>query len=139
MKNRELRIGDTVKVIGYGGIVWWSKVEWERAKTNGMTYLDKPSNIIKEDDNYYWTDICPKVVGQIGRIASMSGDNNYSLEGIKGKTAWYVREQLELLLQPEEEEFLEFLSKIEENVGEGPTSLLIQHITHKFKEIWQIQ
>jgi hypothetical protein len=71
-------IGDKVRVVNFGNIVWYRT----------------------EDGKYFKKDIASEVIGQIGIIDSkhdVQGKMNYSIDGIAGKHAWYISEQLELV------------------------------------------
>lgn len=62
-------IGDKVRVINYGSLMW---------DENGST------------------DILPELVGKEGLIQEVY-NNSYSISGIKGKHAWYDEGQLEMV------------------------------------------
>lgn len=80
-------IGDKVEIVNFGCIHW----------TNTELEPDfKPDNIITTWGEMVWFDICPEMVGQIGIINKIS-DGGFSLEGVKGKVAWYSKNQLKLI------------------------------------------
>jgi hypothetical protein len=68
---------------------------------------DKPQHIITETEDMWICDMSPELVGQEGTVqgsyAFLYGDEDspdkdfkqYSVNGIKGKNAWYDEEQLE--------------------------------------------
>lgn len=74
---------------------------------------DRPNHIIEETDDIFVVDMCPEVVGQTATIVGSYHDlyssptdspqviaknkQSYSLLNIKGKSAWYQEEQLELI------------------------------------------
>ena len=70
----KFKIGNVVKVINYGGLVWY-----------------RVGGELKE-----W-DICPQMVGQTGivrEVNEVQGSYKYALD-IPGKQAWYDEGQLE--------------------------------------------
>lgn len=70
-------IGDKVKVVNYGHHIW------ETRDGKMMTF-----------------DIAPQVIGKEGIIAKVGttqGIISYSIDGIKGKAAWYHEDQLEMM------------------------------------------
>lgn len=68
-----MKIGDKVEVIKYGALAW--------EITDGA---------IK------WIDTLPSIVGKQGVIVQES-NGDFAVHGIKGKYAWYNREQLKKL------------------------------------------
>lgn len=78
-KEGELKRGDKVRVINYGHHIWeWQEINSER--------------VLKT------IDICPETVGRKGiidKIITTQSITNYGLTQIKGKLAWYHRDQLE--------------------------------------------
>lgn len=84
-------LGARVEVIDYGHQMWVGKDYWHQ-----HCGKDKPKNLISEFDNTYIYDSAPDLVGQVGTIRSISGDN-FALDGIRGKQAWYNKNQLRLL------------------------------------------
>lgn len=70
----KFQVGDQVKVVNYGSLVW--------------PYNEPPY------------DIHPELVGEVGIIATVDG-NSYAIDGIPGKHAWYDDGQLELVVRPE--------------------------------------
>ena len=122
MDKTKFRIGDKVKIINYGSLIWCDKDTYRKGFAINQAYekaylkslltgsfeveeyvLDetiKPKNLISEDEKYFYYDISPEVVGQIGIISKCNktqGIDQYSLEGIKGKCSWYNNNQLELI------------------------------------------
>lgn len=65
--------------------------------------FDQPKlsfTLIEEDENVRWLDTSPEVVGQEGIISLVSitqGVPKYAIGGIKGKSAWYNEEQIEMI------------------------------------------
>jgi len=120
------KIGDKVKVIKYGALMWRYKKWWQEESdhfakyqielNNRMTEMLFGESAIKEDssnakgksepDNIYmdcgdmwWIDTLPIIVGQEGvicQVTNTQGRLKYAVDGIKGKHAWYNGEQLEL-------------------------------------------
>jgi hypothetical protein len=88
MKNK-FEIGDKVKVVNYGHLMWSNKKSGMKMKLP----------IISEDGNIVWHDFLSKIVGKVGVVVEVietQGIVNYSLNGIPQKTSWYNEEQLEL-------------------------------------------
>lgn len=85
-------IGDKVKIVNYGAPVWFNKRD--RMSKNAWP-------TIKEDKHFVMKDMYPEVVGQEGIVKlcalTQKDEPQYSLDGIKGKSAWYTEEQLELI------------------------------------------
>lgn len=78
MKKNRFDIGDKVKVVEYGSLVWINHGE------GAISYKD----------------ISPDLVGQIGIVSIVKecqGRWDYALERIKGKSAWYNEDQLEMV------------------------------------------
>lgn len=77
----EFNIGDKVKVINFGSMSW----EFKENKTIEVK------------------DVNPGLIGQIGIIVSKVKSNipisphQYAIDGIKGKHAWYIEPQLEMV------------------------------------------
>lgn len=85
-------IGDKVKVVNYGSLIWESKNCPDQEK------LSFP--LIYEDEKFRYLDMSSKLVGQSGLIDSVNitqGKPQYSISGIEGKHAWYDEGQLELI------------------------------------------
>jgi hypothetical protein len=98
-KTPKYKEGDKLKVINYGHPIWSSKKEWQKAHESGLAN-EKPSNIIYETEDYYVWDMTPSVIGQSGIVKTAMvthGVPAYSIDGIKGKSAWYDEQQLELV------------------------------------------
>ena len=73
----KFKIGDMVMVINYGSIFW----KFDGGKTFEM-------------------DSCPNLIGKVGIIVEATKTQNinqYSIEGIPEKYAWYNEEQLEMV------------------------------------------
>lgn len=73
MAEPKFKIGDQVRVVNYGHHI--------RGIKNGL--IEK-------------IDINPEVVGKVGTVSVVSSGNQYAVEGIPGKHAWYNEDQLEL-------------------------------------------
>jgi hypothetical protein len=70
-------VGDKVKVVNYGHRIW------ENRGGDKIVF-----------------DIAPQIVGKIGiinKVESTQGIHGYSIDGIKGKVAWYNDDQLEMV------------------------------------------
>lgn len=79
----KFKVGDQVKVVGYGHCV-----------ITGINESGTDAKII---------DLSPEAVGQIGIISQareVQRIDQYAIEGIKGKHAWYQNGQLELVYRP---------------------------------------
>ncbi len=79
-EETQFKVGDQVKIINYGHRIY---------------SFDKEKQDI---------DLSPEIIGKVGIIveAHKTQDiDNYSIHGIKGKTAWYNNNQLELIYRPE--------------------------------------
>ena len=87
--SNNLKVGDKVEIIKYGHILW--------INTNEKFNANFP--IIQQNSTTIWYDSQKELVGQVGTITSIiisQGILRFSLDGIKGKHAWYDKEQLEL-------------------------------------------
>ena len=80
MSDSKFKIGDKVRIIGYGHLFW---------------SYDKPSDKIPT-----WYDMSPELVGQIGIIANITNTQGIPKYALKGpnKYAWYDEKQLEKVL-----------------------------------------
>jgi hypothetical protein len=77
----KFRVGDQVEIVNYGAPYW----DWTKGK--------EPVVI----------DLMPYLIGEVGIIAkaqTTQGQDKYSIEGIKGMTAWYDNGQLKLIIRP---------------------------------------
>lgn len=84
-------IGDEVKIIKYGAIVWLFK-------NIPQPKLSLP--IVAEDETMVWLDMIPDIVGKTGLVSHVKttqGVPRYIIDGIKGKSAWYDESQMELV------------------------------------------
>ena len=75
MSNLKFNIGDKVRIVDYGHLVW--------TRAN--------------DGEVKWIDISPEIVGNTGVINERSNTGGYSLDVDDFKSAWYSHEQLELV------------------------------------------
>lgn len=78
MEKNKFDIGDKVKVVGYGSLMW----------TN------------HGDGKVTYKDMRPEMVGQTGIVSiakECQGMWNYALVKIEGKSAWYNEDQLEMV------------------------------------------
>ena len=84
------KIGDVVKIVNYGSILWWSK-------TGGDP---RPSfKVLFEDEKFIYMDPTPELVGQIGVVDNAHLTQNkptYAIDG-PNKHAWYNEDQLKLM------------------------------------------
>ena len=81
-------IGDKVKIVNYGSLLWESKDVKPSFKVLSV-----------DEDGTYWCDMNPELVGKEGLVCKVSmtqGFPSYALDGIS-KYAWYNEEQLELV------------------------------------------
>jgi hypothetical protein len=86
----KFKIGDKVKVVNYGHLMWVNK------KIGGKFNLP----IVKETETYVCYDTNKGIVGNSGIVKDVKetqGFFNYSLSGIKGKSAWYTEDQIEIV------------------------------------------
>ena len=122
MKNAKFNTGDFVKIVEYGSLMMVSRDTYRKehafmiAKEQEYLHMllygevkifqpivdnvSKPKNIIEEKNGFFIYDTDPELVDKTGIIKSISrtqGITSYSLEGIKGKSAWYHEKQLELI------------------------------------------
>lgn len=93
MKEPKYSIGNKVKIINYGHLIWQSK-------DSQQLDLNLKFPIIYEDDEDKYLDMTSSIVGKEGVITKISmtqGMPQYSIEGIPEKVAWYDEQQLELI------------------------------------------
>ena len=90
------KVGDVIRIVGYGHQIWYMKEEWARMYAKGLVSSEKPKNLIKEDEITFIVDMSPELVGKTGKVVSASSTGVYSLSGVS-KRAWYYEEQLELI------------------------------------------
>jgi hypothetical protein len=89
------KVGDQVKIVNYGSSFWWNP-------KSGIPKLNFP--IIYESVEVIVFDMNPELVGQVGVVSKANTTqniDNYAIEGIKDKHAWYHNDQLELVYRPE--------------------------------------
>lgn len=89
-KEEVFEVGDLVRIINYGHIVY-------NHKLSGIDLTN--SKILKQDENGTIVDIRPELVGETGIIDGITitqGQYSYSLIG-PSKHAWYYEDQLELV------------------------------------------
>jgi len=105
-KMQKFKAGDKVRIIGYGHPLFYCKEGYKKAYEE-----DKPDNILKEDESFWWVDMKPELVGKEGIVKGSYEDLYgtrhiearekpkpvYSIYGIEGKSSWYNEEQLELI------------------------------------------
>lgn len=123
IKVPKFKLGDKVRIIKYGSLIFQSKTGYQsfsdslaRFKYKEDQWLlfskkpteeelkkikgrSKPDNIYCETEDSWWIDISPSYVGKVGIVKKISNTQNipkYSLKDIDAKTAWYDEEQLEL-------------------------------------------
>ena len=92
-------VGNKVEIVKYGSLIWTSKSNWKLMLENGYTKLEKPNNLLGEDEHVYMYDMSPKLVGQQGIIIEAKrtqGKPQYAIKGPR-KHAWYNHDQLKLI------------------------------------------
>lgn len=92
--------GDRVRIIKYGHVLWESKQQRKEMVKSGYSSKEKPDNILYEDEQTYWFDHNPEMVGKIAivdKVSMVQGVPHYSLRGLKPteKSSWYYETQLE--------------------------------------------
>jgi hypothetical protein len=90
----KFKIGDAVKVVKYGHLIWEPK-DWEKSDNYP---------IVSEGDIWRCIDISPSEVGKLGIVNQVSMVQNiptYSLSKPTGKLAWFDEGQLELIKKEE--------------------------------------
>lgn len=91
--DKELKIGDKVKVINYGHLIWYNteNIMWKQ--------MENKPKIYSQIGNIAYQDINPYIVGKEGVISEISSHipRMYSVDGIEEKAAWYNEDQLEKL------------------------------------------
>jgi len=84
-----MEIGDNVKIVNYGHLVWESKTI-PGARSKAKAYY--------ENDKFAWIDMAPHIVGRTGKVfqkIESQGRFLYSLSGVTGKQAWFEEDQLQ--------------------------------------------
>lgn len=90
MAEPRYKIGDRVKIIKFGHPFWVTKEELKVFPTS------RPP--LYEDETRSWFDMSPEIVGKKGVVSKVTvtqGVPKYTIEGIKGKHAWYTENQME--------------------------------------------
>ena len=91
-------IGDKVKIVNYGALIWYNKKEWKKMYDEGFVTKLKPDNIIAENNTIWTIDIMPKKVGEEAIIQKVNtATHSYSLKGKDWSSAWYNEDQLEMI------------------------------------------
>ncbi len=86
------KIGDKVKIVNYGHLIWEHKDEPKERKLNFP--------LIMEDGNLMFLDMSPELIGKEGIIMQTTetqGKMKYAIEG-PNKYGWYNGDQLELII-----------------------------------------
>lgn len=126
MVDRKLKVGDKVKVVEYGHLMFRYKKGYQEESdyfakaqaefNNSMSKVlfgehaifedvesvkgkPEPDNIYKDCGDMWWIDMSPGLVGQEGvicKVTNTQGRLKYAVDGISGKYAWYDDKQLEL-------------------------------------------
>jgi len=127
MVESKFKIGDKVKVVKYGHLMFKSKKNYQeesdfyakyrvklendilrmlfgkdvpQESVEGVKGKSEPDNIYLETEDMWWIDTSPELVGQEGvvcKVALTQGRFQYAVDEIKGKHAWYDENQLELI------------------------------------------
>lgn len=85
-----MKVGDVVKIINYGHIIWEHK----------ESPYKLPFPVIHESEMTYTKDSNAGIVGKTGTIREVTtsqGRPQYAIDGIPEKSAWYNQDQLELI------------------------------------------
>lgn len=94
MKSK-FKIGDKVKIINYGHILWESKESYKKHFEAGRYKTERPKNLISEDEDFFFIDIRPDILGQKGVVDKVSEDQGKISYSISGIGAWYSEKQME--------------------------------------------
>jgi hypothetical protein len=78
MDKNKLKVGDKVRVINYGSLLW------ENDKYGNLTTFDMSPELIGKE-------------GVVSKVTKTQGVTEYAVDGIPEKHAWYDRDQLERL------------------------------------------
>lgn len=81
--------GDAVRIVNYGQPIWFNKEEY-----HWINGANKPKNLLQEDEDKYWVDLSPELIGTesvITKISFNQGKYSYALI----KRAWFSDNQLE--------------------------------------------
>ncbi len=89
----KFNVGDKVRIVNYGSI---------SMQRGDLQEITRSKVITEMESGWFMVDDHPELVGKIGIVSSVRespiiGENAYALEGIDGKHAWYIEEQLELV------------------------------------------
>lgn len=96
-----MKVGDKVRIIKYGSLMWINKQEWKNMLSAGIVTDEIPKNCIGEcvSIEAYMVDVYPELVGlegTIDKIDIVQGKSQFALKGVS-KYAWYFKDQLELI------------------------------------------
>jgi len=95
-------IGDKVKVVNYGSLMWVNK----KSRDYEVFWKDTSYPVLNEKEGLITLDWKPELVGMVGIVRTVSASKDiegniinfsYSLSGIKEKAAWYDEIQLEMV------------------------------------------
>jgi len=96
--ERKFKVGDKVKVVNYGHLIWQNKTNQDAERkfheNNGIPY--KELKVLSDDGKTQWLDLNPDLVGKEGIVDKISDSGDYALKGLS-KYAWYSEKQLELV------------------------------------------
>lgn len=84
-----MNVGQKVRVVKYGHLVWESK---SGTTSDYTTYW--------ENEKSRWIDVKSELVGRIGEISEtvcLGGQNKYRIEALDSGKQWYNEDQLELI------------------------------------------
>jgi hypothetical protein len=92
---QNLKIGDLVKVVNYGHPIYTPKKMWQDMHLCGFTDGKlKPDNILQENDEGWWHDINPGLVGKETEITGIcQNGNDYATKLF----SWASERQLQLI------------------------------------------
>lgn len=107
--GQKFKAGDKCRIVNFGHPLHVNKTQWQISLDPKLIEINKPDNILFEDDKFYVIDIAPDYVGQEvtikGSYFDLYGSENSSEEKKQSEQnmystslfAWAKEAQLELI------------------------------------------
>lgn len=90
-------IGDKVKIVNYGHLVWITKEAQKMYFEAGYSKNEIPQNLIFEEEGMYYYDLSPDLIGKIDIIREITVTQGVPKYSLDKNGSWYSEKQLELI------------------------------------------
>lgn len=96
LPSLRIKVGDKVKIVKYGSLMWIHTEEWARMRKHDPSLPDEPRNLISKGGTFFTIDKAPQLVGTEDMVKEIKpNDGNMRTRYALEKTAWFCREQLQ--------------------------------------------